>query len=457
MSAIGTTVLVAFFYSVNMSWWNPFSWNLGTRTRFVVHGTPEFSEFTDCFGGGHTEENLLTLFKSLPEVFAPIDGIASRVKNGRFQVKRISNDEVVYSKLELNKLLMQPNPFQKWEDFIYNAVVYKYVCGNRYIYAKCPKSMSFSYKNITGLWLLMPQYTQITPKEYYPNIFDATSKSDIVKSYDTTWCGRTVSIDPAFVMHDTALNVDINDQPGSPLKGTSPLIVDKYPISNLIAVYTARNVIYTKKGALGALVSKKGDASGLVALTSTEKKRLQDDFQSSYGLTHEKGQVVITDVPVEFIRFAMSISELQPFDETRASMYAIAATLKYPRSLLPDKDAPKYLSGPNDERSLYQNTIINEGKEICQILNGLLSLEESGLYIDVSYDHIDVLQEDKKAAADVFLKKSQTVISLYDKGFITKNRGLVLLGEEEVAGFDVYSFNDPENDNNTEGDTPDTL
>jgi hypothetical protein len=134
----------------------------------------------------------------------------------------------------------------------------------------------------------------------------------------------------------------------------------------------------------------------------------------------------------------MSIEELQPFEETYASAAAIYGSLGVPRSFIPTKDGPTYTNGPADERKLYQDVVIKNGKEICQILNKVLGLEEIGCYADVSYDHVEVLQDDKKAKAEKDKIISDTALQQYDKGFITKNQVRVAIGQEEVAGDDVY-------------------
>lgn len=430
-----------------MAWYNPFSWkqrvtyeNLqGTHTYQL--NNPDFGQFVSCFRSANSDANVLRMFKLLPELFAPMDGIASRVCNGRFVVKRMSNDEVVYSKTALNKILQQPNPMQKWNDFVYNSIIYK-LAGNRYIYAKVPSSLSFDYTNLTGLWLLMPQYTQPIPKSTYPDIFDITSISDLVDRYEVDWNGRTIPISPKFVIHDSPLYVDYTDA-DNPLKGISPIVADEYPMSNLCAVYEARNVIYVKRGALGAVVSKKGDASGLIPLTPGEKTQAREDFQDTYGLSHGKSTVAITALPVEWMSYAMSIRELEPFRETEASAHAIASSLRYPVDLLPSNKGATFENQKRAEIGLYQNVIIQEGKDLCTQINALLQLEQQGLYLDVTYDHIEVLQEDKKAEADTFDTKTKSVTLLYDKGFITKNTGLVMLGQEENPDFNHYSFNDP--------------
>lgn len=391
--------------------------------------------YQSCLSGGYSEANMITLFETIPEVFAPIDIIASRVQNGIFQLKRFDTDEVVYDNKKWNQLTARPNWRQTWESFIYAAVVYKYVCGNRYFYSYLPSTLIKKLDNITSLWLLPPQYTEPKIKSNRPTIFTATSTSDVVEYYKVSIPGESDNIMPELVYHDTFIHFSLGN---NCLKGIGPLRSDEMPISNLIAVYQARNAIYVKRGALGFIVSKKSDADGPVPLTPDEKDNLRQEMQSNYGVTGGRDVVGLTDVPVDFVRIAMSIEELQPFEETYASAAAIYGSLGVPRSFIPTKDGPTYTNGPADERKLYQDVVIKNGKEICQILNKVLGLDAIGCYADVSYDHVDVLQDDKKAKADVDKVRSETAILQYEKGLITKNQLLVAIGQESVTGGDVY-------------------
>ena len=54
-------------------------------------------------------ENFLQLFESVPEVFFPINYIASRIAGATFEVKRVKDDSIVYYRKEFNKFLDQPN------------------------------------------------------------------------------------------------------------------------------------------------------------------------------------------------------------------------------------------------------------------------------------------------------------------------------------------------------------
>jgi Phage portal protein len=440
-----------------MAWYNPFSWrqnvtyqNVQGKHTYTLN-SPDYGRFISCFKGAYSDANVLMMFKLLPEVFAPIDGIAKRVCNGRFVVKRVSNDEIVYSKKNLNRLLENPNPLQKWNDFVYNAIVYK-LCGNRYIYTNIPDTLSFDYNNISSVWALQPQYTDIHLKSIQPDIFNITSSSDLIDYYQVDYNGRPIKIDPRFVNHDSPLNIDVADN-SNPLKGISPLVADEYPMANLCAVYEARNVIYVKRGPLGAMVSRKGDESGMIALKQGEKDQVIQDIQSAYGLSHGKSPLAIIGEPVDFLKYGADIKDLEPFQETMVSSYAIASTLSYPKELLPSEKQSTYENQKSAEIGLYQNVIIKEGKELASILTKAWGLLDQGLYIDVSYDHIEILQADKKLEADTFNTKSTAITNLYNQGFITKNQGLVMLGQEQVDGFGVYVFNDPNRQSQSQTNT----
>jgi len=396
----------------------------------------DLGAFRSCYTGGYSDANAITLFQTIPEVFAPIDAIATRVANGIFQLKKIATDEIVYDNKKWNQLTARPNWRQTFDQVIYNAVVYKYACGNRYFYSHVPESLKKKLDNITSLWMLPPQLTEPKVKTNRPKFYAATSVSDIVDHYDFKWGADSETFSPDLVHHDAYLDSARNQS--NILKGVSPLIADEYPMSNLIAVYQARNVIYYKRGALGFLVGRKKDESGDIALTPKEKDAIRGEFHNTYGLTGERDTLGITDVPIDFVKVSMSIEELKPFEETYNSAAAIYATLGVPRSFIPSKEGVTYENAKNDDRKLYQDVAIKEGENICEILNHVLNLTEEGLYADVSYSHIEVLQEDKKARAETDAVVTTRHTSLYEKGYITKNQMLVAIGLEEIPGGDIY-------------------
>ena len=69
------------------------------------------------------------------------------------------------------------------------------------------------------------------------------------------------------------------------------------------------------------LISKKYDADGSLPLTDKEKRNIRKEWNDNYGLTNDRSQMSIVDVPTEFVRINMSIQELMPFEETWRTLY----------------------------------------------------------------------------------------------------------------------------------------
>ncbi len=122
---------------------------------------------------------------------------------------------------------------------------------------------------------------QIMIKGY--DAYSATAITDFVNNYkipDNKGGYRNFEVNNVLPIVNYSLGkpTDINAA-SSMLKGA-----DK-AIKNLIPVYEARHTIYIKRGAMGFMASRKKDDSGIVALTSKEKKDAINELNFDYGLT----------------------------------------------------------------------------------------------------------------------------------------------------------------------------
>lgn len=246
---------------------------------------------------------------------------------------------------------------------------------------------------------------------------------------------ETLIASPDNILHlkDVTLGSGVNH-----LDGRSRLETLKYPISNLMAVYEARNAIYLKRGAIGAIVSKKTDQSGSVSLTRAEKDQIQKDYIENYGFSASKNTALITNVPIDYIRFNMSIEELMPFEETLADAVQIAGEYNVPAVLIPRKDQATFSNQDAAEKSFYENTIIPEANNFCKALNSFLGLENDGLYLDVSFGHIPVLQPNAEKEAATKKLVSETCKMNFLAGVITLNDWIAAIGGERI-GEKIYS------------------
>lgn len=412
------------------------SWSSESRDAYL--GKHDLGKFISCLTGGYSEENMVRLFMTIPEVFAPIDTIASAVCSAKWELRKLKDDEVVTNYEDWNKLFERPNWKQDWHKLLYNAVVYKYTTGNRYIYTYVPGVLTIKLSNIVNLFVLPPQHTTVKVKTDRPSYLVAESANDLIEYYDFNAGRDRAKIKPEYVIHDAFIDVKNECDDADIVRGKSPLAACEYPMSNIMAVYEARNVIYVKRGALGFMVSKVSDGSGLVALTPAEKKEAIEDYNKTYGVTKGKSPIGISRFPLEFIKTAMSISELEPFKETEASSDAIYGALRVPTDLKPRKDGATFENQQKAERRLYTHVAIPEAAQWAVLISRACKLKELGFYLYPSFEHIEALQEDKKLKSEVDWKNNETARVRFLNGIITLNTWIVEAGYEAITGVPLY-------------------
>jgi len=291
-------------------------------------------------------QNFVFLFENIAEIQFPINYITSRIKNGNFVVKRWDDDTVVWSDSakspkdkivgeKMKRFLTKPNPLQSFKEFIQQAFIYKYLVGDSFIYAPTLLLSSNLWDICENFWVL-PSHLVSIDSGYNNQLFTSSRNNNPIRHYNIISSSGYMQCDPKLIMHlrdNSCLELNKNYY-----NGRSRLLAQKYPISNLCAVYEARNVIYTKRGALGAIVNEKKDADSFIPLTDPEKKSIRDEFNSTYGLNQKKDPVAVIDIPVKYIPFGMSIQDLQPFEETLADASTIAGAYNIDSVLIPRKD-----------------------------------------------------------------------------------------------------------------------
>ena len=406
----------------------PFYTHSGTDKEFFI----EENILHNLLHGHYAGANFINLFYCLPEVFAPVHEIASRVSDAKWELCKTMNDEVDYKNEQFNRLFEQPNPLLTFKDFVYQAVCYEICTGRQLFYKNAPDALVLSGIEAVINWWNLPYNTQIRKK---PNVdtYSATSLSDFIEKYEGIDINsqrnrefKTANVFPIVHMDLRAGN-DLC-QPASMLLGAEKAI------KNLIPVYAARGLIYLKRGALGILVNKNQDAEGTVALTKTEKEEILNEYQNTYGVTGDRNPLAITSVPMDFVRTAMSISELQPFDETLQDAVSIYATLRVPRHLVPSKDRSTYANADADMKSFYSDVVIPWAERYAQAWTIFFKLDEIRRYIRPNYKHAHVLQENRKEAADVDKINGSTYLQAWLHGACTLNDWRVARGDEKIGG-----------------------
>lgn len=375
----------------------------------------------DLINGLYSSQNFIELFTCLPEVFAPVHEIASRVSDAVWELRKEWNDEIDYKNEYFNKLFSQPNPFMAMKQHIYQAVCYEILTGRQLFYFNRSKLLGEGIEGVFT-WSNLDASTR-AEKVKGVDPYTITDLKEFIKFwYNRNANGQVRKFDTEDVLQ--FLNYDLDGRKQYDPNCVKALIKGaEKAISNLIPVYEARGVIYIKRGALGFMVSKKGDASGLVSLTRLEKEDARREMDNTYGLTGGKATVGITDAPLEFIRTALSIAELQPFDETAADALAIYKVLRVPRHLAPLKDNSTFSNADADMKSFYGDVIIPWAVRYAEAFTNFFKIDRH--YIVADYSHVPALQVNQKEESAVNKTIAETWVMKFKNGMCSLNEAIV--------------------------------
>lgn len=410
--------------------------------RQIVRWSPEYVE--ELVRPKVAGRNYMTLFASVPEVFFPIDYLASRIAGATFRFKRIKDDSVVWSNKTLNRITDKPNCFSAWYEFVYSHFVYRLATGNSYVRAAMAESFrdAEKWRYCSNFWVLPAEKMDIVGKPGRVPLFGIAEKDELMNGYRLSYDSYASFDIPEWqVWHDRDL-IPSYFAGAWYLKGMSRLDSLLKPIGNLLAVYEARNVIYVKRGGLGFLVGQKRDATGTDALTPKEREDLLKQHFDTYGFGEGQVPYGISNVPLSFVRTNLSIAELQPFDETLQDAITIAGAYGIPAVLVPRKDQSTFSNQSTAEKTVYASRVIPMAKKFCQDFSTFLGLTEAGYYMDCEFDDVLCLQEGLKEQEEVKTLRSDRCRILFDSGIITLNDWRSQIGESSVDDplFDKLKF-----------------
>ncbi|CAB4126493.1 COG4695 Phage-related protein [uncultured Caudovirales phage] len=414
------------------------SQQIGGGTFSVKLITDELTEVF-AYWSEYSESSLMHAFHRYGEVYAPINHIAGRVANGKWVLKKIKDDSIVTDNKYFNRIFTQPNPFQTFSEFIYENIVYELASGNAFLYANCWSTAdNWNYVGVSTL-INVPSDQVAIRVQPIIKLLTATEKTDIIQYYNVTAGTGMYNIDPKYILHHKQLSLKTYDYR---LRGISPLRSAGKALDNLDLVYGARNKVYKNGGALGVLMSARHDAQGTRPFTPEERKDIEDQWYAKHGLTDGKRPVAISNAPVKYEKIGAHIGELQPFEETEADAAVIFGVFKVPRELMPSRQPATYDNQASAEKGLYNNTVIPMAQAKASALTDFLGFREAGFYIDVTFDHVPILQENRKEKAEVDFRNNETYKSRFLNGVITLNqwRAAVKLEPVKNAMYDKLTY-----------------
>lgn len=323
---------------------------------------------------------------------------------------------------ELYKLLYNPNYLQGLNDFLENQLEQFDVYGNQFTYKNKPSKLTtfpIALQNIS------PRYINplLTGK-----VFDQIELSGAISGYEY----EEGSIKKIYKT-DEIMYLRHNDL-DNPIIGCSPLKFLKHPLSNIDGAYKFRNVIINEKGALGILANTSKDSMGAIPLRTEEKERIEKQHRKSYGINDDQMRLLITEASLTWTPMSYPTKDLMLFEEVHEDTLVLIDHFGMNVNLFASKNAT-FENVTASIKQVYSDTIQPYADKYFQSLDAFLNIEKEfgkGAYIEPSYEHLKVLQENKKEGAELFKLRVDSIVQLVNIGSITPQQGKKLL--EDISG-----------------------
>jgi hypothetical protein len=402
------------------------------HNRFFYNGMEDAPYFLAL----RCEANYLEAFNICPPLKAIVGKKAKAFNTGVRLVKnkksgkKGSGEEAA----ALRKILDKPNPLQNGLQFFAQQNHYIDLFGYCPILVMRPTGMPWE---ISAVWNIPPWLFDL---EYTGKWLFETSKVDIYKKFIVNWGGKQMPIDVEALrfVFDDGIGTECDTNLTIP---DSRLVGLEYPVSNIVAAYKSRNTLITKRGAIGILSNEdKNIATGkALPIDDDVKNALQKDF-GKYGLTGQPYQIIVTDASLKWQQMGFPTKELMLFEEIQEDIERLCDAFGWPVELIARGKDVTYDNKKQARKDLYHNTIIPEADSRMEQFSRAVVTLESNLEIVCDYSSVQVLQEDKKEAAETRKAIDDACEREYNNGLITKNDWRIALGLEPLPDeqYNIY-------------------
>jgi HK97 family phage portal protein len=309
------------------------------------------------------------------------------------------------------ELLNNPNPTQSWSDVIFSLSVNDALYSNSFAYA--PKR-SFGVVNLLvplpsnqiSIQLSGRRLKQMDTEgliDYYTFYYDDENKE------------RLELDEVIYLTTPDGINI-VN--PNSRMEAL------KYPLSNIRAAYTKRNVLLENIGAIGILSAKSNDIGGAIPMTPEEKREIQQDWYR-----RSKDELIITEADVNWQPMSYPTKDLMLFEELDADKLALVDIFGLNAYVFSQDKGATFSNVKEGLKMAYTDTIIPETKQMYDALSEQLGLIAEGYKLCVDFSHIPVMQVDENQSAMALDTRAAALLKIQQSGVVlTEDEQRAILG-----------------------------
>jgi HK97 family phage portal protein len=374
------------------------------------------------------------IYLTTPELKIVIDRLATMFANGVWRHYDKNGIEIENS--EHVARLENPNIQQSRNEFLTQWFIERCLYPGTFTYMLRPSEL---VEVPLALWNLPPSRIVVNRTG---KIWNMTELEEIVSSYELRY---EKGKNETFKTKDI-IQFNMPD-PDDPILGRSTLDALKMPISNIRAAYGYRNVILTKKGAIGMWSTDGKDAIGSINLTPEEEKKMSEELTRTYGIGDHQAKIMISSKPMKWTAATYPTKDLMLFEEVDANKKAIIDMFGANEYMFASGVNAKGSTFTNVEmgnKICYQDTIIPIAEDYANGFTKRFGLNEKGEYLCLEYDHLPVLQDNEKEEAETNKLNAETAGILLVNGYTPESINAHL--EWDVEGGVKPEVNGPAKD-----------
>jgi phage portal protein BeeE len=185
----------------------------------------------------------------------------------------------------------------------------------------------------------------------------------------------------------------------------------KYPLSNIRASYSKRNVLLENIGAIGILSAQKGDMGGAIPMTPEEKTDIQRDW-----FRRSKDELIITEADVSWQPMSFPTKDLMLYEELTADKMAIVDIYGLNSYVFSQEKGATFSNVKEGLKMAYTSAIIPDTEAMYDALSEQLGLEAEGLRLVPDFSHIHVLKADENLSAQALDTRAAALLKIQTAG-----------------------------------------
>jgi len=357
---------------------------------YNVDGEKPFMSILSNYGFGEKSLDKLVNegFLENNHVFSIINRIASSAADIPVLIENTLSDGTieVITEGDFYNFVHNPNSENNYKSFTYASLVYQLATGNEIQYAvKGIGSSHFSER-----WNLAPQF--ITPK--VQNLI--TGPKAI--SYRYNYAGKDYPLDIEEVMHLRKFNPDPSSNDS--VMGLSPLSAAYRTLSASNEILTADASLIKNKGAIGLLSSK-----GNRPATKEQGDQIDKALKTKIGGGENYGSIKVTSGDFDFIKFAMSPSDLKILESGIVKLRDLCSIYGVKSRMFNDPQGASFNNAKQDTKDFYVNGVMPPLNNDLDHFNkfyvgGWNDRDNANYKVSADVSSIEALQEDKKLEAE---------------------------------------------------------